>query len=260
MDVPRSPVISGKSLREDADIETASEGYAARFSGAVGRWFLAVQAQATLELLEGLPPNATVLDVGGGHAQVTPALVEAGYRVTVVGSAPSCGRRLAAWVEGGHCRFDVADLQALPYRNGSFDAVVCFRLLPHSIDWRRLITELCRVARQSVVVDYPSTRSANIIADRLFSLKKRIERNTRTFALFQPRRIHAAFRERGFMITAERPQFLFPMVLHRWAGWAGLGRVMEGTGRLLGLTRWLGSPIVARADRILSQPTPTAGS
>jgi hypothetical protein len=39
------------------------------------------------------------------------------------------------------------------------------------------------------------------------------------------------------------------MVLHRWAGARTLSRLLEAPGRLLGLTRWLGSPIIARADR-----------
>ena len=235
--------------REDADLETASDDYARRFSGEVGRWFLEMQARTVLELLHALPPLATILDVGGGHAQVTPALLNAGFRVTVVGSHPSSGARLVELVDSGRCRFEVADLQGLPHADGAFDAVVCLRLLPHSVDWTRLVRELCRVARRSVVVDYPSTRSVNVVSSRLIGLKKRIERNTRPFALFQPSRVRAAFEQQGFHLGAERPQFLFPMVLHRWASSVALSRLVETGGHYLGLTRWLGSPILARADR-----------
>ncbi len=234
---------------ENADLETSSDDYASRFTGDVGRWFLELQARTALELLAHLPPNATVVDVGGGHAQLTPALVGAGYRVLVVGSHQSSGRRLTPWISAGHCRFEVADLLALPYADATFDAVVCFRLLPHSIDWIRLLRELCRVSRRSVLVDYPSSRSVNFIADSLFALKKRIERNTRPFKLFHPRQIRQVFEENGFSVRAERPQFLFPMVFHRWSKSAVLGRVIEAPWRPLGLTRWLGSPVIARADR-----------
>jgi SAM-dependent methyltransferase len=238
-----------ESLREDADVETSSADYARRFSGDVGRWFLEAQARITVELLDSIPEKGTILDVGGGHAQVTPALVAAGYRVTVVGSHPSCAARLLPWTDAGQCTFEVADLQTLPYGDGSFDAVVCFRLLPHSIDWTRLIGELCRVALHSVVVDYPSTRSVNALSRQFFGLKRRIEQNTRPFALFLPSQIHQAFEAHGFVVGVERPQYLFPMVLHRWADWVALSRLLEAPGRLLGLTRWLGSPIIARADR-----------
>ena len=64
------------------DVETSSEDYARRFAGGVGAWFVEAQARITLELLAPWP-RARVLDVGGGHAQLTGPLVEAGYDVTV---------------------------------------------------------------------------------------------------------------------------------------------------------------------------------
>ena len=235
---------------ETADVETASEDYARRFAGPVGEWFLDQQARATLALLSGLPPRARVLDVGGGHAQLTPALVGAGYEVTVVGSAVSCGARLSRWLAGGRCRFEVADLLALPYAAQSYDAVLSFRLLPHAAAWQALVRELCRVARERVVLDYPSTRSANVAAERLFATKKRIEGNTRPFTLFRPDEIRRALAANGFRVTASRPQFLWPMVLHRWIDRAAVSKVLEAPGRLSGLLRLFGSPVIVRADRV----------
>jgi len=236
-------------LLEDADISTSSDDYARRFAGPVGQWFIETQTRITLDLLRALPQGASVLDVGGGHAQITPPLIAAGYVMTVIGSDSSCGGRLRSWIDQGRCRFDVGDLRALPYPDQSFDAVVCFRLLSHSISWTGLVGELCRVARHSVVLDYPSLRSANILSERLFTLKKGIELNTRSFLMFTPRQIGEAFAARGFTVRSEQPQFLIPMVLHRLANSVLLSRVTEAPGRLLGLTRWLGSPIIIRADR-----------
>lgn len=236
-------------LREDADIATSSDDYASRFTGSVGRWFLETQTRMTLGLLRALPVGASVLDVGGGHGQITPPLIAAGYEVTVVGSDPSCAARLAPWISDGRCRFEVADLRALPYADRSFDVVVCLRLLPHSVSWTDLIGELCRVARRSVVLDYPSLRSVNAFAAHLFKLKKGIELNTRRFLSFNPQQVQAAFADRGFLVRAECPQFLLPMVLHRLTRHARISRVAETPGRLLGLTRRFGSPIIVRADR-----------
>jgi SAM-dependent methyltransferase len=236
--------------RENADVESSSELYARRFSGAVGRWFLELQARLTLECLSGLPPGATVLDVGGGHAQLAPPLVEAGYRVTVVGSDASCGERLAALTSAGRCRFEVADLLALPYAGRAFDAVLCYRMLAHSIDWKRLVAELCRVARHRVVVDYPARRSVNVASEALFRIKNAIERgSTRPFALYGRGEVARAFASAGFRVSLERPQFLLPMAFYRLAGSAGLARTAEGLARATGLTGLLGSPVIARADR-----------
>jgi ubiquinone/menaquinone biosynthesis C-methylase UbiE len=236
-------------MAEDADIGTSSEDYARRFTGAVGRWFVETQTRLTLSVLSALPAGASILDVGGGHAQIAPPLIERGYQVTVVGSDPVCAARLAPWISNGTCKFEVANLQALRFPDRSFDAVVCLRLLPHSVNWTGLIAELCRIARRSVVIDYPSLRSANVLSEYLFDLKKGIEVNTRRFISFTPRQIHAAFASNGFVVRAERPQFLLPMVLHRLTKRAALSRLAEAPGRLLGITRWFGSPIIVRADR-----------
>ncbi len=238
--------------REDADVESSSEQYARRFDGPVGRWFLDSQTKITLECLAGLPAGATILDVGGGHAQVAPPLVEADFRVTVVGSDPSCGERLAPLTSTGRCRFDVGDLQALPYAAASFDAVVCYRLIAHSVNWRHLIAELCRVARHRVIVDYPARRSVNVASQALFRFKHSIERGTtRPFALYGRGEIARAFERAGFAVVRVRPQFLLPMALYRLAGSVRLARTAEGLARAIALTGLLGSPVIARSDRRL---------
>jgi SAM-dependent methyltransferase len=237
------------SLRETADIETSSEDYARRFAGPVGAWFLERQAVATRALLADLPRGAKLLDVGGGHAQLTPTLVEAGYDVVVLGSDASCSTRLAPWLASGRLRFEVGDVVSLPYADRAFDAVVSFRLLPHVSAWRTLVAEICRVANRLVVFDYPSSRSVNVFADRWFAAKKRVEGNTRPFTLFRPAEIRDELAARGFATTAARPQFLWPMVLHRMLGRAALSRALEAPGRGLGLTALFGSPVIVRAER-----------
>ena len=239
-------------LHEDADLQTASEDYARRFAGDVGQWFLELQARATLELLSELPRGSTVLDVGGGHGQIAPALVDAGHTVTILGSSEACAQHLAARMGNSPYRFAVGDLRSLPYPDRSFAAVTCFRLLPHSVDWRHLVGELCRVADLTVVADYPSSRSVNQFANRFFSFKRKVERNTRPFELFDPGEIEREFAARGFRVGAERPQFLLPMVLYRMVGSRHLGRLAERPGRWLGLTRYFGSPVIVRADRLRS--------
>jgi ubiquinone/menaquinone biosynthesis C-methylase UbiE len=244
-------------LRENADVEASTEEYARRFAGSVGCWFLEVQTRLTFAALAGLPVGATVLDVGGGHAQVAPALAEAGYQVTVVGSERSCGRRLAPWSSSGRGRFDVADLHHLPYQDRAFDAVICYRLIAHSIDWHRLVGELCRVAAHRVVVDYPARHSVNMLSGPFFALKRMVERGTtRSYAMFDRDEIAACFARAGFRVTSEWPQFFLPMALHRLAKVAWLGRVAEWPARALGLTRAFGSPVIARADRITPRGEP----
>lgn len=226
------------------DVVTSSEEYARRFAGPVGAWFLEVQARQTLRLLR---PHrgGELLDVGGGHAQLTGPLVEAGFRVSVLGSEPGCAERLRPWLEPGRARFRAGDLLRAPFPDKSFDVVTAYRLLTHLDDWRGLVRELCRLARRAVLVDYPTRRSVNALADSLFAAKRSVEGDTRPFLVFRDAELHAAFADAGFVPRARRPQFLAPMALHRALGVAPLSRAFEEASRLLGLTAAFGSPVLA---------------
>ncbi|PYQ60706.1 MAG: SAM-dependent methyltransferase [Acidobacteria bacterium] len=229
--------------REVPDVETASEGYARRFAGEVGTFFLDVQARTVLELLSPWP-GARVLEVGGGHAQLAGPLAERGYRVTVTGSAMSCRERL-----GHGFAFEVCDAGRLPFSDRSFDAVVAVRLLTHLERWREALAEMCRVARHAVIVDYPDTRSFNRLYGALFAWKKAFEGNTREFRCFRPGEVIAECAGNGFGRPAVRRQLFAPMVVHRAMGRAGFSRSIERVSGLLGLTRALGSPVVLRTER-----------
>jgi 2-polyprenyl-3-methyl-5-hydroxy-6-metoxy-1,4-benzoquinol methylase len=236
------------------DVESASADYAARFAGPVGQWFLDVQAAATRRLLMGLPPGSRALDVGGGHGQLVPVLAAAGCSVTVIGSVPAAGAGIARYVEQGIARFDVGSLDVLPYEPASFDVVCSYRLLAHVTDWRAFLSELCRVARRAVLVDYASRRSINIASAAFFGMKRRVEGNTRPFQLIAPADIDRTFAAAGFEVTGSIPQFAWPMALHR-ALPVGVARALESLPRAIGLTRLAGSPVIARADR---RPAPRA--
>ena len=233
--------------RESADVETSSADYARRFAGPTGEWFLAVQARSTLELLRPWP-GARILDVGGGHAQLTGPLVEGGFDLTVYGSDPGCGERVRSWVEAGRARFVSGDLLATPFDDAAFDVVLSYRLLPHVARWRDLINELCRVARLGVVIDYPTRRSVNAVSGVLFGVKKGIEKNTRPFIVFQDGEIEGAFGACGYRMTARHPQFFLPMALHRGLALAPVSRALEAGLGALGLTRSFGSPVILRLE------------
>lgn len=236
------------AAREDADVETSSEAYARRFAGPVGEFFLEVQAAATLDLLRPWP-GSSLLEVGGGHGQLTGPLVEAGHDVTVYGSDPACEARVRAWTAGGRARFASGDLLHAPFPDRSFDVVLAHRLLPHVRRFRELAAELARLARRAVIVDYPTRRSVNAVGELFFDWKKRVEGDTRPFTVFPDREVEAAFAAHGFRPTARRPEFLLPMALHRATGSLALARGLERAAAALGLTRRFGSPVVLRLAR-----------
>ncbi len=234
--------------QETADIETATAAYAARFSGAAGDFFLARQTALTLELLSDLP-GARVLDVGGGHAQIAEPLVRQGFAVTVTGSDESCRQRLDQCLAAGSFVFQRCDNLHLPFADRSFQVVTAFRLLPHVERWQKLLSELCRVAANCVVVDYPDRRSTNILYGQLFAAKKKMEGSTRPFTLFTRAEIATEMAAGGFTSPRFRPEFLLPMVLHRKLNNRGASSLLEKFFAASGATRLFGSPVIFRADR-----------
>lgn len=243
---------------ENADVETATEGYARRFVGPAGEYFLETQTRLTLELMHRWPA-AKVLDVGGGHAQLALPLAEAGYRVTVTGSSPACANRLESSLEQGRLEFRCCNMLNLPFDRREFDIVIAFRLLPHVHQWPTLIRELCRVARHAVVVDYPDRRSFNLVQTQFFGWKKAVEKNTRPFRCFTRTQLAAEFALHGFARPVVRPEFFWPMVLHRALNRAAFSRSIEAVSRVLGLTSVFGSPVIMRVHSSETvAPSPTA--
>ena len=238
------------SFSDQADADTATDDYARRFSGPVGSWFLEVQRRIVLDLLAPWP-GATVLDLGGGHAQVAGTLVKAGYRVTVAGSKETCRDRLDRTLPRGSFTYRTADLLQLPWEDRAFDVALSLRFLSHVVHWQRLLEEMSRVARHAVLLDYADLWSFNLIGGPLFQAKRHMERNTRRYHVFQRAQLEREFRRHGFGRSLARPEFCLPMVVHRGVGKAGFTRMTEGACRAIGLTRLLGSPVILRVERIL---------
>lgn len=235
------------TTHEAPDIETASGDYAKRFAGPVGAWMLQVQETIVLDLLRDAA-KASILDVGGGHGQLAIPLCARGFSVTVHGSDTVCAERIQAQLQQGG-RFLTGNILHIPVEDHAYDIVLCFRLLTHCDEWQELVRELCRIARFRIIFDYPASQSVNSIAPALFSAKKRLEGNTRTWRSFTHAEVEKAFVKNGFALSSLHKQFFLPMALHRTLRLAPLSRVLEGVCRRLGLTRAYGSPVIAEFIR-----------
>jgi len=238
------------SWRAGPDVVSSSDSYALRFRGAIGAWQLGVQNRVLMRLLDKKTCH-TVLDVGGGHGQYTDDLIGRGHHLTVLGSAPETVHRIRRQVEAGACRFETGDFMQLPYGDREFDCVVSIRQLAHVDDPAGFLAELCRVARHAVIVDFPSRFSFNALSGLLFPLKLLLEnKSTRPYTVFPESRLEAILSAQGFRVTGRCPQFCTPMVFHRVVRWVALIRGIEQLCSRLGLTRWFGSPILLRAERL----------
>lgn len=235
--------------RESPDLVSSSDEYARRFDGAVGEYFLEVQRNIVRGML---PPahHCRVLDIGGGHAQLASTLSADGYEVTVFASDASCRERLNRIVGPEKFSLVTGNLLDLPLKPDSFDVVLAFRLLSHLSDWRRFMSEICRVAKQSIIFDYADLRSVNWLANRTFAFKQRIENNARRYRCFHRKEVMTELHANCFVERTLRGQFVLPMALHRMMKSAALSKLLEGCAESVGLTRLFGSPIILNAEPV----------
>lgn len=237
-------MIPAQHALESADIVTSSDDYARRFSGDIGQWLLEIQAKTLKELLKGRTYRSA-LDVGGGHGQLVAPLNELGIKPAILASDSSCTRQIESALRNQQCSFITGNLTAIPCPKDSMDLVTCIRFISHCEDWRKLIAELCRVARHAVIIDYPPLISSNLLAPVTFRIKKRIEGNTRPYSIFLHREIEQEFARHGYRLSARQGQFLFPMAIHRLAKSRYFSDTIERASSVFGLRSQFGSPTLA---------------
>jgi ubiquinone/menaquinone biosynthesis C-methylase UbiE len=238
------------------DVETSSADYARRFSGPAGDYLLDIQARAIQRALHDLD-TGSALDVGGGHGQLVDPLRSLGWRVTVHGSDDVCASNLRELHGKRDCEFLRGSFFALPVPDRSFDLVLAVRLVSHVDDWPRLLSEMCRVARHTVIIDHPSKVALNALTPLLFGVKKSFEGNTRPYLSFSRKELMAEFSRHGFAMRREIKQFFLPMAVHRLGRGGWPYRAAETAFRSLGLTALAGSPVILRVDRIANPKGPT---
>jgi len=107
-----------------------------------------VRHRLTTMLATELAPRGLCLEIGVGTGRIALPLAAAGVRLVGVDIAPKMLQRLVANA-GGHQLFPiaVADVTALPFDHGCFDAVLASHLLHLIPEWDQAVDEAARVLR-----------------------------------------------------------------------------------------------------------------
>ncbi len=240
--LPSTPMNGRGHLSWSCDAHTAGDLYRRRFAGAAGALIVARQNDLLLSLLGGVA-GGSVLDVGAGHGQLAGSLLGAGARLTAYGSSAAALARLRPL----GVPLVVGPLAPLPFQGRSFDFVVSVRAFPHVPDWRRFLSELCRVARIAVGFDFVPRGPAAALKPLAFRLKMSREPGTRDYTMQRRGEVEEAARACGFRWKAAEGQFILPLVLHRAAGSALMP--VERLARRLRLVRSIGGPLIAVIER-----------
>ena len=234
-----------------ADSATAERFDDSHFGGPIGQLILEMQERVLLDFL-GDPRSITALDIGTGTGRAAFAMAHAGVRVTGADASREMlkvARTHAA--EGGlTLAFLPGDAHALPFANRSFDVAVSLRMLMHTLDWRRCLGELCRVARRRVIFDYPPLISFAALQTGARKMAQYAGRRVEAYHVIPTGTVHSVLRSNGFEITRMDRQFVLPIALHKLIGSRRFTANAEHALAAIGLLRLIGSPVTIAADRL----------
>ena len=235
------------------DPQTARTFDDRRFGGPIGELVSAMQAQVLTNFI-GRVMGRRILDVGTGTGRAALLFAQGAAAVTGIDSSEQmlAVARRRAIERGVNVRFLAGDAHTLDFGDRSFDVVVCLRVLMHTPAWRQCVDELCRVADQLVVIDYPSVRGFALIQSVLRHVTHRLGGRTEPYRVFTDRSIADALDHAGFRILNVHRQFVLPIQLHKMIGSRRFTERSEQLFKRAGLLRLFGSPVTLVAQRCAS--------
>jgi len=101
--------------------------------------------------LQGFVPDGRILEVGAGSGAMAEEVLSSFPATTMTATdfddamVEAISTRLARFSDRATAR--PADATALPFPDGSFDAVLSWVMLHHTVEWEKALTELVRVLR-----------------------------------------------------------------------------------------------------------------
>lgn len=221
-----------------------------RFGGPIGTYLLETQRRLLLDAVPG-PRGRRIADVGTGTGRAALALAEAGAAVIGLDASREMldvARQRAAAAHA-EIQFDVADAHALPLGDRSVDVAVSLRLLMHVPDWRRCLSELCRVSSWRVIVDFPARLSAAAIESYARRVTATFGVRTEPYRLLAESDVERALASHGFRVITRHRQFVLPIALHKAIGSRGFTTGVERVLTGVGASRLFGSPVTMVAER-----------
>lgn len=157
-----------------------------------------------------------VLDAPCGAGRATILLASMGYDTTGmdlgIGAVEVAQRELDNSIFDG--KVDIGNLEKFTYEDRFFDAILCFRVYHHFPNDEvrdRVVAELCRVARDYVLISYFSPYSVTSIKRNLrekLNIKKSMQYSTSLESLCKK------FSGHDFFLVEDIPQQRFLHTLH----------------------------------------------
>ena len=215
------------SYRVYADPETARNFDRERFGGQIGEYIKHAQESAVFSVLPDVA-GWNVLDIGAGTGRFTIPFLEKGAHVAACDASEHMLQILQSKAQGfPHLQTQIVDAHHLPFADQIFDCAVSFRILMHLIDWKKALTELCRVSKDWVLFDFPPKRGFLTFAPAFHIVKQRFTKHYQPYKVLSICQIREHLKSQGFEIQNADHGFFLPIAVHRMIGSLGFTRGSE---------------------------------
>ena len=216
---------------------------------------VAAREAETFSRMAGAVAGRTVLDVGTGTGRLALLMTAAGASVTGIDASDEMLKvaRERAAAERADVHFAIGDAHALAFPDRSFDIVVSSRVLMHTPRWQICVDEWCRVARNRVVIDYPSASSFALLQSLWRRVNYALGGGARQpYRVFSDGELRAASRKTGSGFANSYGQFVLPIGFYRLFWSPRFADTTEAILRRLGVSRVFASPVTVLAERCAS--------
>ena len=237
------------SYRIYADPSVARKFDADRFGGTIGQVIKAKQENAVFSVL---PPvkDWKLIDVGAGTGRFTIPFLELGAEVTACDASEAMLQVLRDKTKSDRLKLVIADAHHLKFPDRSFHCAVSFRMLLHVVDWKKALSELCRVSQDWVVFDLPPHHGFVRMAPLLHQVKRLLfAGRVQSYRTFRMKEVQGELQKSGFEIVSADCGFFLPLVIHRLLHSKRFTDSSERFFSNMGLTRRFGSPFTLFARR-----------
>lgn len=179
----------------------------------------------------GFRPGMEVLEVGCGTGFFSEVFLESGASLHGIDISPDLLTRARERC-GGRAEFRVADVEALPYADGYFDAVVGIRVL-HHLDMEPSFREITRVLKKGGTIAFcePNMLNPQIAVQKNVPFIKKAMGDTPGETAFFKWPLRKFLKRHGYKDVSVEPfDFLHPWIPASLAGPVDrIGRIVERT-------------------------------
>ena len=218
-----------------------------RFGGEFGRYLHSLEVETFLSMIEGF--YGSVLDVGTGSGKLSLPLMRKSRQVVSIDSSLEMTRIASKKAEKEHLTLKAAicDAHDLCFRDDVFECVISSRVLMHLDDWKKGLSELCRVAQVLVVVDFPPLQGFSGLDSIIKKFTALLVPTVRPYKAFIIKNVMRELEKNNFRVVTVKKHFFLPIAFHRCLNRPRLSQRIEQLFSTIGLARCLGAPATIKA-------------